>query len=400
MWANCAQAAALLVCLAVPCRAATTTTRSAPLVASYAEAIAAVELHAPDRAVLDALNALRGKDGLATLTLSPALCLAAKAHSAQFPEDEPPDPFPDGLGSVSYWAAAAGVSTVFLRGACTTATTETDPADLAKALHQALDAKHMTLVGLGRSTGKGFARITVIAARPYVALSPAPMQPGQALELRGRLDKTLKGCFVTVTGPDGKTRRAHTAAGPELDARLSLGDAPGEYRVEIVGLADRGPMLTDVLRFHRASAYPRPFAQQPPPPRAAKPPGPAQTAAPTTTQDIVQALVDGINRERTSRAIQPLAVHAKLAQIAEYNSKELRRRETLKPDGKLVDIYIKSQVRFKAYNTAFFVGPRPPKPQDMKLTHNRFFTHIGVGIAKGELKGKETLWGTIILMAQ
>jgi len=400
MWAYCTRAAAVLVCLAAPGRAATTTTRSAPLVTSYAEAIAAVELDARDRAVLDALDALRGKDGLATLTLSPALCLAARAHAAQFPGDQPPDPFPDGLGSVPYWATAAGVSTVFVRGACTTATGETDPTDLAKALHQALDAKHMTLVGLGRSTGKDFGRITAIAARPYVALSPVPMQPGQTLRLQGRLDKALKGCLVTVTGPDGKTRRAHTAAGPKLDARLSLGDAQGEYRVEIVGLTDRGPMLTDVLRLYRGTACPRAFAQRPPKPRATKPPGPAQAAAPTTAKDIVQALVAGINRERASRAIQPLAVHAKLTQIAEYNSKELLRRKTLKPDGKLVDIYMKGQVRYKAYNSAFFVGPKPPDPQDMKLTHNRFFTHIGVGIAKGELKGKDTIWGTIILMAQ
>jgi len=274
-------------------------------------------------------------------------------------------------------------------------------ADLAKALRPKLDTAGMTAVGVGSVAVGDSVAYTVIVAKRHIALKPVPIAPAaaKALNIAGELDPSLTGSHVLMTDPDGRTRIVAEAKGRQLNALLPIGDAPGRYVVELIAMADDGPTLTDVLELHVGVPFPKPFVMAPPGDKPAvagpKPP------TPTTPEGQAEALLKSINELRMRGAIMPLTHHKKLAEIALYNSQELRRRRTSSPNTVLADIYVKNQVRYRAFKAAAFVTARPPRAQDLKLARSRFFTHIGIGLARGKLKnGKDVIWGTIILMAE
>ena len=371
-----------------------------PLVAAYGARLARPTLNKTEAAMVQALNAKRPADASAKLALDPALCLAAAAHAAQFADGAEPDTFADGLGSVRYWLDAAGVSTRFVRGACATVAASAKPEAMLEALEPDLETAGMTHVGVGSTRAGEHVAVTVIVAKRLAQLDPIPLRPnpGETYRLAGKLHESLHGCTVLLTDPSGQTRRVAQASGREFDCELTLADKPGLYVVEVVGVGDRGPVLADVLRLHAGRAFPAPFAQQPRPPRAEPAPAKAETA-PSASADpakIAEKLILDISHARMALAIQPLQAHPVLKQIATYNSQDMRRRGAKQPESRLAHVHMKSLFRCQAYKVAGFVGPRPPSVEKMRLATNRVFTHVGVGIAKGQLDGKEVMWGTLI----
>ena len=371
---------------------------AAPLVAAYAARLDAPPLSPGESALARARIAQH--EGLA---LDPALCLAAAAHAAQFQDGAGPDTFADGKGSVRYWLDAAGVSTTLVSAGCAQVEADAGAQAILEALRPKLSVAGMTSLGVGSSQAKRERVFTAIVAARRVVLEPVPLlpQPNETYRLVATLRPPLQGCRIWLTSPDGQTSLVAEAQGRELDGELRFGDSVGRYVVEVVGQTDGGLALTDVLRLHVGEPYPKPFAQAPAP----APPRPLPTAKkappePTTPEEMADALLAEINRLRVQRAIMPLARHEKLMQIAGYNSQDLRRRKAAKPDSILAKIYVKSQVRCKAYSAAVFVGPKPPSASRIKLARNRIFTHIGIGIVKGDLHGREVLWVTIIFIGK
>ena len=370
----------------------------APLVPGYAIACPMPTLTAMESGVVDALNHGRAKRGQAVLEIDPALCLAAAAHVKQFVDGDELDPFADARGSVRYWLAAAGVSTVFVTSACAAVDGGSGPDAAAAALEPRLNADAMTHVGIGTVHVQDEVLISVIAAARHITLQPTPgrVEPGHTFRLAGRLHEPLTGARVVLACPDGAMTCVASVQGREIDVAVALGREAGEYRIDIVGLAEHGPMLTDVLRLHAGVPYPQPFAQQPPPPADAA----RQRPEPVSDADMAAELVSRINKLRLARGLKPLRTRSKLMQIAAYNSKELRDRDAREPNSAVADVYIKSQVRYKAYKVALFVGPRLPRARDMRLTQIELFTHVGVGISQGDMDGKAVMWGTVILVAK
>lgn len=370
----------------------------AALVRGYGARCEPPALSEMESGVIAALNEGRRKREQALLTVDPVLCLAAAAHARQFADTREPDTFADGRGSVRYWLDASGVSTVFVTSACAKIEANAKPEAAAEALEPGLDTDRKTHVGIGSARVEDEVLITAITAARYVSLQPIParLAPGQTCRLAGKLHEPLKGCHVLLTSPTGAMTRVAAVEGQQMDVTVRLSPGRGEYAIEIIGTTDRGPMLTDVLKLYVGVPYPKPFAQKPPPPAKRA----RQRTAAATEGDMAAELASRINKLRLMRDLKPLRTHSKLTKIAAYNSKELRDRKARDPDSTVADVYIKSQVRYKAYKVKLFVSPRLPKADHLRLAQIEIFSHIGVGIAKGEMDGKEVIWGTVILMAK
>ncbi len=368
-------------------------TPRAPLVPAYGAMLPAPVLNDTESAIIEELR--KGREQAQALTVDPALCKAAAAHAGQFGATDTPDTFADGKGSVRYWLDAAGVSTVLVRAGCAKVDAGADAAAIIKALRPAVNATGMTHVGVAAARAGEKQIVTVIAAARRTLLEPIPIQPqpGATYRLGAKLGAGAQGGRVLLTRPDGQTVTAAACTGRELAGELRLGKQPGTYIVEFIELSRTGPTLTDALRLHVATPYPAPFAQRRPKPAAA-----AKQAEPKTPEQMAAALIDGINKLRMKNAIMPLRRNAKLMKIARYNSQELARRRDGKLDTRLANIYVRNQIRCKAFGVAPYVASRLPDAAKIRLGLNAVFTEVGIGIVKGDFEGKPVLWITVIFI--
>ena len=368
---------------------ASSQTPEAPLVDAYGAECRRPQLSTIESRILHRLNALRREQGSADLIVDPALTIAAAAHVSQFPSGAKPQPFADGAGSVRYWLDAAGLSTQFARSACANVEAGAEPDDIVDALKPTLSTLGMTHAGIGcRREGDRFFA-TVIATTQYLSLaSPVPrFDPGRACRLVGQFRDPVQGYCIVLTRPDGTTVRAAKANRQQMDVAVPVGADAGRYVIEVVGLTDRGPLLTDVLKLYVATPWPPPFA----PPTPGSPTDSAESQA--------DARVSAVNKLRTARAMAPLKQHRQLMQIAEYNSSGLCKRKAREPDSKVAHVYMRSLIRYRTYRVDGAIGQRAPRSTEVRGALSTAFTHIGVGMAKGKLDDRDTVWTTVILMA-
>lgn len=340
--------------------------------------------------ILDQLNARRRGRGHADLIVDPALTLAAAAHVAQFRNGARPQPFADGVGSVRYWLDAAGVTTQFARSACAEVEASTEPAGILSALKPSLDTIGMTHVGIGCRHEGDRVLATVVAAAQYLSLaSPVPrVDPGRACRLVGQFRDPVQGYCVVLTRPDGTTVRVARADRQRMAVTVPVGGDVGRYVIELVGLTDGGPLMTDVLKLHVGTPWPKPSQQTIAGPLKAD------------SESEANALVAAVNKLRAAQAMAPLKRDRQLMQIGEYNSGGLRKRQASDPNGKVAHVYIRSLVRYRTYRVDGVVGQRSPEAGEVRGALSSAFTHIGVGMARGKLGGKDTVWTTVILMAK
>ncbi len=366
---------------------------NAPLVRSYGQSLPEPKLTRLESAAVEALR--RAQGDAASLTVDPALCLAARAHAAQFASDETPRAFAFGKGSVRYWMDAAGVSVVDARAGCARVAEDATGEQILKALKPSVSPKGMNIVGAGAGRKGGKTVVTVIAARRRIVFDPFPMTPapGRTYRLKGRLTAGLRGWKVLLTDPSGRLRRLADGESPYLDAAVPLLCGRGRYVVEVLADAAEGLVETDVFKLYAGVAFPRPFT-----PTSAKRAARAPASTVQTPTQMAEALIKQINKLRMESAMLPLRRDPKLMRIALYNSQDLARRRSAKPDSRLAQIFVRSQVRCRTCGVAPYVGTKPPPAGRIKLAFNAAFTHVGVGVAQGELEGKRVVWVTVILV--
>ena len=361
-----------------------------PLVAAYAEKCDGPRLSKAEAQILDRLNALRREQGPGDLIVDPALSLAAATHVSQFRNGAKPQPFAEGTGSVRYWLDSAGASTQFVRSACADVEARTGPEGIVAALKPSFNSAGMTQVGIAcRPQGERLFATVVAASRHLSLTSPVPrLNPGRACRLTGQFRDPVQGYCVVLTRPDGTAVRAAKANGQQMDVTVPVGSDAGRYVIELVGLTDAGPLLTDVLKLYVGTPWPRPFEQT------------TDEQLPAPSESEAETLMSAVNQQRVAHAMAPLKQDRQLMQIAEYNSKALCKRQTREPDGKVAHVYMRSLVRYRTYRVDGAVGQRTPGVAEVRGALSSTFTHIGVGMARGELNGKDTVWTTVILMAK
>jgi len=258
------------------------------------------------------------------------------------------------------------------------------------------DATHL---GVGVAEGRGTLHAVVLASRRPVRLAPFPrdVAAGAVARLRAEL-VGLTAAQVFVTGPDGRPRSAARAAGSTLDERLAFPDA-GRYVVEVLGSGRHGPEVAALLVVSAGGAA---LAEPARPPARADPPDDAAAAV------EVAAAVSSL---RSRHGLDPVEPDERLAALARAQSEAMRAggrlahvlpgsggvAERLRRAGVPYRRALENLARGASALSAHESLEESPAHLDNLLDPG--VTHLGVGIARGQLAtGEPSVWLTEILI--
>jgi uncharacterized protein YkwD len=182
---------------------------------------------------------------------------------------------------------------------------------------EALKSTTAARIGVGVARAATEVRVVVAVQEIDVELRPIPRQMarGARVPIAGRVAPRFREPRLVVTAPDG-TVREHAVGAPAADSgfsdEVSCDAGAGHYQVEITGVAAGGPaVLANFPLFCGA-----------PPPRAA--PGPAGVRpAPMTVAQAEARLLALVNRDRATAHLAPLALDARLSEIARAHSGDM-----------------------------------------------------------------------------
>ena len=186
-----------------------------------------------------------------------------------------------------------------------TCATDPDPAQgaLAPALVQALPVAEATHAGAGVAGRPGTTCAVLLVSRRRVRLERFPRQVavGERAVLRGRLIGLARP-HAYATAPDGKARELEVAGAEPFSIPVTF-DAPGLWRVELVGTGPSGPQVAALLLVSAGGA---PLVL----PEEATAPDPADAA------DAEALVLDAVNALRGRHGLDPLSASGPLREAA------------------------------------------------------------------------------------
>jgi uncharacterized protein YkwD len=187
----------------------------------------------------------------------------------------------------------------------------------APAVLEALKSTPVARIGVGIDRTATEVRVVVAVQGIDVELSPIPRQlpPGGRATIAGRVDERFRDPRVVVTAPDGSVREhgAHGgSAGGHFSDQMRCDAGVGRYQVEIAAVTSAGPAVL--------ANFPL-FCGVAPPSEA---PGPATVRpAAMTPAEAETRLLALVNRDRAAAHRPPLALDAKLSEIARAHSRDM-----------------------------------------------------------------------------
>lgn len=325
------------------------------------------------------------------------LCAAAREMAEVTPPDAPlPYPF------VEFAAQRNGMiepppHIVTVRGP----TDETMVASLADRLRSILRSDQVTRLGVGvaeRANGEG---VTVLAFQSsFIETGPIPRR----IDAEGRLllEAALKPPYaspeVFVTREDGSVHELTVAAtGPGFRAELACGRRRGRQQVEIIALGRSGSEIM--------ANFPVWCGEDPP--TAITVDLDAVEAAPVgSAEEAQQRLAELINRDRARHGLPRLAAWPRLTEVARAHSREMRDTGVVAhvspTTGDAGDRVRAGRIRVSLVmeNLASAATVEQAEEGLMNSPGHRSgilspeATHMGVGVALGEVAGSPQLFVT------
>jgi len=256
-----------------------------------------------------------------------------------------------------------------------------------------------THLGVGVARGPTAAHAVLIASRRPARLAPFPREVAAGGTARLRVELTdLFAPQVFVTGPDGKPVRAAAGDGAAADIRLTFPD-PGRYVVEVVGSGRHGPEVAALLVVAAGGAG------------LAERPRPTLLADPPDERAAVAQVAAAVNALRARHGLDPVEPDERLAALARTQSEAMRASgrlaHVLPGSGGVADRLRRARIPYRRALENLAKGAsalsahesleESPAHLDNLLVPDA--THLGVGIARGQLAtGDPAVWLTEILV--
>jgi uncharacterized protein YkwD len=178
--------------------------------------------------------------------------------------------------------------------------------------------------GIGRATGAGGSRITalvVVGALADLSSMPTKARLGQWISFKATMLAPTEDARLVVLPPTGAPRHVPTTLHDGAVAATFSADRTGSWLVQLVGVVRGGPRpLLEALLV---------VGETPAPPGSRPVPGERASAGARNEEEALERM---INAARFAESVPPLAVHAKLASVAEAHASAMRDARILAHD--------------------------------------------------------------------
>jgi uncharacterized protein YkwD len=282
---------------------------------------------------------------------------------------------------------------------------------------EALKATPAARLGVGIDRGGGEVRVVVAVQEKDLELDPIPrrMAPGARVLIAGRIDRRFRDPAVVITAPSGSVRElaagaasaggGHSAggglgAGSAFQVAIGCDAGAGRYQVEVTGVTGGGPAVLANFPLFCGVPVPR------------EAPGPAGVRpAATTVPEAETRLLSLVNRDRASAGLPPLALDARLSQVARAHSREMAEADFVAHVSPTTGSAIDRVARVglvpalllenvgRAYSAEDAESGFMASPGHRGNVLDRRATRIGVGVAVGrDLAGATPLFVTQLMM--
>lgn len=245
-------------------------------------------------------------------------------------------------------------------------------------------------VGFAKSV-VGDYRLVLTLLESHVELEPIPRKVacGEAVVLKGRIEKGYTKPSVVVAFPDGSTsNRPVRVRRRRFESTVPISKGPGRYQLELLAHGSAGPMVL--------ANFPVYCGRQPPATVeviAPKEHGARVASKPTSAKQAEKKLLELLNEQRRKAGLRPMKGVAQLGLIARSHSREMcktGRFGHISPKTGSAD----DRVREAGFSPRM-VGENVAQAASVQTAHralmgspshranilSRELTHVGVGVA-------------------